>query len=328
MESKYDRVDVPENLYLHSENEHNEDFGTGVYPISVISRKSNLKSDTVKVACFRMRRKSRCFLMIGGVIFLIIVILLIVVASNHNGSDKAPARVIEPSFAEEIKLKGLMFEPNVDNSPLIHYSIRDMKTYQKYLNQLDFYMYDYSAIQQQTSDYVNCVNESAPDGKACRLTAHDFGSHCTHINVYGYQEGRPCVLLMLKLDNDTTIDPFTSKDTEIKKRLHDRWSADHIGITCDGETALDREHMGHEDFWYENSVKQDDITYKPPTGFPIWSYPKKNPHYKVPAVMVHFNTVRTNHLVTIKCVAWAKSFNNGKPQDSKMYSVRFQFYME
>lgn len=86
--------------------------------------------------------------------------------------------------------------------------------------------------------------------------------------------------------------------------------------------------MGHEDFWYENSVKQDDITYKPPTGFPIWSYPKKNPHYRVPAVMVHFNTVRTNHLVTIKCVAWAKSFNNGKPQDSEMYSVRFQFYME
>lgn len=110
MESKYDRVDVPENLYLHSENEHNEDFGTGVYPISVISRKSNLKSDTVKVACFRMRRKSRCFLMIGGVIFLIIVILLIVVASNHNGSDKAPARVIEPSFAEEIKLKGIFYD--------------------------------------------------------------------------------------------------------------------------------------------------------------------------------------------------------------------------
>lgn len=38
-------------------------------------------------------------------------------------------------------ISGLMFEPNVDNSPLIHYSIRDMKTYHKYLNQLDFYMY-------------------------------------------------------------------------------------------------------------------------------------------------------------------------------------------
>lgn len=49
--------------------------------------------------------------MIGGVIFLIIVILLIVVASNHNGSDKAPARVIEPSFAEEIKLKGIFLWP-------------------------------------------------------------------------------------------------------------------------------------------------------------------------------------------------------------------------
>ncbi|XP_052087580.1 sodium/potassium-transporting ATPase subunit beta-like isoform X2 [Mytilus californianus] len=353
MESKYDRVDVPDNLYLHSDDEPN-DFGTGVYPISVISRKSNLKSDTVKhvkVACFRMRRKSRCFLMIGGVIFLIIVILLIVVASNHNGNDKAPAisiTVIEeiklkvasnhkgndkapaivPTIKEETKLKGLLFEPNVDGSPLIHYSIKDMNTYHKYLNQLDFYMYDYSAVHQQTSDYMNCVNKSASDGKACRLTSHDFGSHCTHTNVYGYQEGRPCILLMLKLDNDTNIEPFTSKDTEITKRLKDRWSDDHVGITCDGETAIDREHMGHEEFWYENGVQETDIMYSPPTGFPVWFYPKMNPHYKVPAVMVHFNTIRSYHLVTIKCVAWAKSFNNGKPQDSEMYSVRFQIYME
>ena len=83
MQSKYDRVDVPDNLFLHSEGE-TEDFGTGVYPISVVSRKSNFKNDTVKVACFKMRRKSRCLLMIGGLLFLLVLVLIIVIATQHN----------------------------------------------------------------------------------------------------------------------------------------------------------------------------------------------------------------------------------------------------
>jgi len=88
MESKYDRVDVPENLYLHSEGE-TEDFGTGVYPISVISRKSNFKNDTVKVACFKMRRKSRCLFMIGGLVSLIVLVLIIVIATKHDDATKS-----------------------------------------------------------------------------------------------------------------------------------------------------------------------------------------------------------------------------------------------
>lgn len=88
MESKYDRVDVPQNLHLYSEGE-TEDFGTGVYPISVISRKSNFKDDTVKVACFKMRRKSRCLFMIGGLVFLVVLVLIIVIATKHDDATKS-----------------------------------------------------------------------------------------------------------------------------------------------------------------------------------------------------------------------------------------------
>jgi hypothetical protein len=92
MESKYDRVDVPHNLYLHSEGYsegETEDFGTGVYPISVISRKSNFQNDTVKVACFKMRRKSRCLLMIGGLVFLLVLVLIIVIVTKHNDATRS-----------------------------------------------------------------------------------------------------------------------------------------------------------------------------------------------------------------------------------------------
>ena len=58
---------------------------------------------------------------------------------------------------------------------------------------------EYQSVLQLGSTYVNCANGSAPTGKACRLTYSEFGSHCTHTNVYGYNQGRPCVLLRLKL---------------------------------------------------------------------------------------------------------------------------------
>lgn len=58
---------------------------------------------------------------------------------------------------------------------------------------------DYQLIHQSNITHVDCTDGSAPAGKACRLTYDHFGSHCTHTNVYGYNQGRPCVLLRLKL---------------------------------------------------------------------------------------------------------------------------------
>lgn len=62
-----------------------------------------------------------------------------------------------------------------------------------------FYLLDYQPVHQSTPDYIDCKNQGAPEGKACRMTLHDFGIYCTHLNDYGYHEGRPCILLMLKL---------------------------------------------------------------------------------------------------------------------------------
>lgn len=266
-------------------------------------------------------------IVVSGFFALITIMIIIIVALKHHGSSSKNQPAMETLEAEN-KKKGLLFQPSLDGSRLIKYKITDMKTYLKYLQHLDFELYEYQKTHQSTSDYVDCTNGGAPEGKACRLDSDDFGTHCTHLNDYGYRQGRPCVLLILKLDNNATIDPFTDNYIAVKDKLKDRWSPDHVGITCDGETDYDREHIGHEDFWYEHGVKEDSTVYNPPTGFPVWFYPQKNRLYKVPAVMVHFNTLRTHHLVTIKCTAWAKSFNNGNPQDSDVYSVRFQLYIE
>ena len=35
---------------------------------------------------------------------------------------------------------GLLFQPSVDDIPVIHYRVADKKTYVKYINQLDFFV--------------------------------------------------------------------------------------------------------------------------------------------------------------------------------------------
>ena len=81
MESKYDRVAYPENAYLHSDGEQ-EEFGTGVYPgVSIISR-HHRRDDTIKIACFKVQRKFRLFLVIGAILFLFLLTLIIVLSTS------------------------------------------------------------------------------------------------------------------------------------------------------------------------------------------------------------------------------------------------------
>ena len=74
MESKYDRVAYPENVYLHSDGEQ-DDFGTGVYPVSVISR-SRFRDDYIKIACIKVKRKFQTLLIVGAILFVMLIVTL------------------------------------------------------------------------------------------------------------------------------------------------------------------------------------------------------------------------------------------------------------
>lgn len=89
MESKYDKVAYPENAFLHSDNEQ-EDFGTGVYPgVSIISRRYK-HEDTIKIACFKVKRKFSRVALIGGclAILLLIIAIIIISTSGRNEAEK------------------------------------------------------------------------------------------------------------------------------------------------------------------------------------------------------------------------------------------------
>lgn len=113
MESKYDRVAYPENVYLHSDGEM-EGFGTGVYPVSVISRKP-FHDDTINLGCFKVRRKYSTLLMISAVILILLVITIgvgIHAAVSHQEQQEADAGLCrsgtdptKKSFGKMIKIE-------------------------------------------------------------------------------------------------------------------------------------------------------------------------------------------------------------------------------
>lgn len=97
---------------------------------------------------------------------------------------------------------GLLHNSTVRKSPVhMHYWYRVQ-------NPLSFLIYSawlplltvYNTYSYDKDPYMECKNgEEVPDGKVCVQKMATFGEECTHLNHYGYLQGRPCVLLTLKL---------------------------------------------------------------------------------------------------------------------------------
>ncbi|XP_033741627.1 sodium/potassium-transporting ATPase subunit beta-like [Pecten maximus] len=330
MESKYDRVAYPENVYLHSDGEM-EDFGTGVYPVSVISRKP-FHDDSINFGCFKVRRKFSTLLIIMAVILLLLVITISIgihAAVTHQALEENTSPVCSSGTNPNGKDYGLLVQPMIEDAgSAICFEPSNSDTYLKYLNKLDFYTHDYSAIPQTGDDHVDCTNATAPEGKKCLFDIHKFGSLCTHGKDYGYKQGRPCVLLTLKMPKDIVPEVFGKDDVVTKTHLQNGvWSPDHVAITCDGATPEDKKHIGNTPYTGPNNLTEGSFYISPKEGFPLNFY--KGGNTVLPGVMVGFNNlmITKNTYITIKCVAWAKNFNSGDPANSIAYTTTFKFQL-
>jgi hypothetical protein len=99
------------------------------------------------------------------------------------------------------------------------------------------------------------------------------------------------------------------------------------------QTAEDRKYIG-PDRWYapvydktHQVLKEKPIQSFPNYGFNLTYFPQKNPDsYIPPSVMVQFNTIMTNHVIRIKCVAWVANPSEGEnPEETDIYTAHFRF---
>ena len=70
---------------------------------------------------------------------------------------------------------------------------------------MGIFIADYDVIKQEANPdtYVKCASnrtsESLSAGEVCMQLPTTFGAACQHVNLYGYDDEMPCVLLILKL---------------------------------------------------------------------------------------------------------------------------------
>ncbi|XP_060597649.1 sodium/potassium-transporting ATPase subunit beta-like [Ruditapes philippinarum] len=327
----YDRVDYSDKAHFSSpsdEHHYSDDpvrngtrNGNGIYNDYTVELKPKPYRNSIKVLCCECKNTKRVkFIMAGAVVvFLLALILIIISAIAHHKQQQANKG--SPAYG--------LFAYGPDKNGLISFSPRDHMTYMNYFNRLESSLADYSTLRQSANldRYIHCDDNTTkvPHGKVCMLTMEKFGDNCQHFDMYGINEERPCVLLVLKPDDNITPQPFDftdGKNADIKEKIGDRFSSKSVAVSCEGKTAKDQALMMRDNYTAM-------VDYNPPKGFPLFYFLEREADgYLYPAVMVQFNTVPPNTQVNIVCTAWAKNFNNGQPQSSQKYSTEFAILLK
>lgn len=323
----YDPVTTTDSVHFSDSDDRRLQFrvqGGRIYNFGTY-RKSGIKAVCDEI---RNRSRPRClFIVFVATLILILMMLAIAIAASHNGP------VVSPEYEKWTNTtNGLMFmPPGADNTVHIHFSLK--KTEPDEINRITAVMEkvtsDYQLLKQQTDQFVDCNSTYAPADKVCKQGRASFGRTCTKVSHYGYIHGQPCVLLLLRLPNGMTVRPFRPMDgavyTEAEKVLGDRFSVDHIGVTCEPATSADKENV------HDNSPNGSPIEYSPPKGFPSYVYRDRSiDQFLTPAVMVQFKTIRDFRPTGINCKAWGMAMDSqGKETSLKdHYNTFFVLHIE
>ncbi|XP_071113073.1 sodium/potassium-transporting ATPase subunit beta-like [Haliotis cracherodii] len=276
------------------------------------------------------RRKYLIAAVAGGIILLIVLVIIAVAVQKKHKESMIRTMCGHPRHTNLQKwqnksAEGLQVFPAAkDKTALISFCVNkghNSGGYGDVLNNLESHLYDYHMMNQQGYDHVKCNDSYAPPDKVCVFDLSTLGN-CDHFHHYGYSSGTPCVMLQLNLPRNVTAKAFANNTAESKKLGH-RYSHDYIGVTCDGATDEDRKNIGKE------TPFPSPIQYFPRNGFPVsWYRPRITNKFLAPIVMVKFNTLFDGVYVNITCTAWGKSFNNGKPETSDLYTTTFVIYHE
>ncbi|XP_076435470.1 sodium/potassium-transporting ATPase subunit beta-like [Babylonia areolata] len=191
---------------------------------------------------------------------------------------------------------GFRPQPNIHNT-IVRFVKGDGATYVHHLDHIEAYLKYYENQNQQGENYIDCneIRERRVTdlNKVCRFDLIELGPDCVKQQNFGFDDGQPCILLKLNRVFDWIPEEFTEKN--VPDSIRDHWSQWWITVTCEGETAADRENHG-------------DITYWPANGFHFKYFPFRNQQgYRSPLVFVRFENPHPGILLMMTCKAWAKN---------------------
>jgi len=198
---------------------------------------------------------------------------------------------------------------------LIRFEQGKPASYKIFSDHIMAYVWQYENMNQQSEAFIDCENLAEQDrnkDKACRFQINDLGAECVWQQDYGYDEGKPCVLL--KLNKIFNWEPELYDHTDFPPELGNRSHSQYIGVTCEGENPIDQENIGP-------------LSYFPPYGFRRYFYPYRNQEgYHAPLVFVRFEKLTNGVVINVWCKAWARNIQHHRYDD--MGSIHFELLVD
>ncbi|CAH1781968.1 unnamed protein product [Owenia fusiformis] len=210
-------------------------------------------------------------------------------------------------------LPGMGYRPMPDfETTLIRFEQGKPSSYKLYTDHIQAFLDQYENERQVGENYVDCSNSERTDPeKVCRFEVRDLGAECTWQKDFGYDEGKPCVLLKLNKIYDWVPEALSNPNITGDPG---RYREKDIMITCQGENPADDENIGPVKFW-------------PASGMPFQFFPYRNQlGYRAPLVMAQFENPANGVVIQVRCMAWANNIYHHR--NDKMGSVHFELLVD
>lgn len=147
---------------------------------------------------------------------------------------------------------------------------------------------------------------------------------CTKPKSFGYNKGKPCVLVKINQIYGWMPEPYQSKE-EVPIEIRDLWQPsmkNFVLIKCFGQYPTDQDHVYQID---HISI----LGNKAIGGIPIYYYPFFNqPGYRQPYIWAQFTKIESNVLINIICRAYAKNIRQSTDMEDMTGAVHFELFFQ
>ncbi|XP_013412380.1 sodium/potassium-transporting ATPase subunit beta [Lingula anatina] len=217
---------------------------------------------------------------------------------------------------------GIGFRPIPDiRTTLIRFEQGKPSTYKAYVDHIQATLRDYENDRQESEQFDSCQS-TRPRDKICKFLVDDLGEECTYRKDFGYDLGKPCILLKINKLFGWEPEMYTPGSDEasgIQNSTGVSLTEDNVQVYCEGENPADRENIGP-------------IVYYPSAGFHKKYFPFTNQEgYRQPIVMAQFTKPQAGRLIQVVCKLVAKNIPNEERQLDSMHkegSVHFELLVD
>jgi len=212
---------------------------------------------------------------------------------------------------------GVGYRPKPDDksveSTLVQFRHGELGNWKNWVARLDSFLDEYRDIDKEPKPDANRVECSfdmdVGQGQYCKVKTDELiTGDCTKEKNYGFDVGKPCILIKLNKIYGWKPEPSQATNlpvdmpAELVRYINVTATEEEknsmIWFSCEGENPADREHIGP-------------LVYYPKPGVPVYHYPYENQEgYRSPAVFAHFSNPKHGVLISITCKAWAKNIEH------------------